>query len=212
MDLGGSFWMLVRIRRGTDKREGDKKARGGVDHEISVTRIERLSRRSGSSLSLGLCNLINLDPNNVAHLPNSRPSYQRRFSSLSFLEMSDQVFRRVGRGGAGNWYSEKDVKEAEKALAAAVVRPPSLPLPRISLSAQLTHISQPRRTSRPKNTPTRPLAHRTAPLTPVPVAEVPATSRKRTLRPPASRLSAPRSSAHAPPWPLRALASRGRRR
>ncbi|KAK0753357.1 hypothetical protein B0T18DRAFT_396576 [Schizothecium vesticola] len=34
--------------------------------------------------------------------------------------MSDQVFRRVGRGGAGNWYSEKDVKEAEKALAAAV--------------------------------------------------------------------------------------------
>ncbi|EFX00740.1 hypothetical protein CMQ_7742 [Grosmannia clavigera kw1407] len=28
--------------------------------------------------------------------------------------MSDEVFRRVGRGGAGNWYSKKDVEEAEK--------------------------------------------------------------------------------------------------
>ncbi|KAK4217963.1 hypothetical protein QBC37DRAFT_413641 [Rhypophila decipiens] len=27
----------------------------------------------------------------------------------------DQVYRRVGRGGAGNWYSKKDVEEAEKA-------------------------------------------------------------------------------------------------
>ncbi|KAM7202078.1 hypothetical protein V8F20_004532 [Naviculisporaceae sp. PSN 640] len=26
----------------------------------------------------------------------------------------DQVYRRVGRGGAGNWYSKKDVEEAEK--------------------------------------------------------------------------------------------------
>lgn len=41
--------------------------------------------------------------------------------------MSDQVYRRVGRGGAGNWYNEKDVKEAEKALAAAVVRPSLFP-------------------------------------------------------------------------------------
>lgn len=48
--------------------------------------------------------------------------------------MSDQVYRRVGRGGAGNWYNEKDVKEAEKALAAAVVRPQSLSSPHLSLS------------------------------------------------------------------------------
>ncbi|KAM7197751.1 hypothetical protein V8F33_005475 [Rhypophila sp. PSN 637] len=27
----------------------------------------------------------------------------------------DQVYRRVGRGGAGNWYSKKDVEEVEKA-------------------------------------------------------------------------------------------------
>ncbi|KAK0711089.1 hypothetical protein B0H67DRAFT_646496 [Lasiosphaeris hirsuta] len=32
---------------------------------------------------------------------------------------SDQVYRRVGRGGAGNWYSKKDVEEAEKLQAAA---------------------------------------------------------------------------------------------
>ncbi|KAK3944643.1 hypothetical protein QBC46DRAFT_373918 [Diplogelasinospora grovesii] len=28
--------------------------------------------------------------------------------------MSSDVFRRVGRGGAGNWYSKKDVEEADK--------------------------------------------------------------------------------------------------
>lgn len=28
--------------------------------------------------------------------------------------MSSEVFRRVGRGGAGNWYSKKDVEDAEK--------------------------------------------------------------------------------------------------
>lgn len=32
---------------------------------------------------------------------------------------ADQVYRRVGRGGAGNWYSKKDVEEAEKIQAAA---------------------------------------------------------------------------------------------
>lgn len=32
----------------------------------------------------------------------------------------DQVYRRVGRGGAGNWYSKKDVDEAEKAQQQAV--------------------------------------------------------------------------------------------
>ncbi|KAK3948889.1 hypothetical protein QBC32DRAFT_46857 [Pseudoneurospora amorphoporcata] len=31
--------------------------------------------------------------------------------------MSSEVFRRVGRGGAGNWYSKKDVEDAEKAAA-----------------------------------------------------------------------------------------------
>jgi len=31
---------------------------------------------------------------------------------------SEPVYRRVGRGGAGNWYSKKDVEEAEKAQAA----------------------------------------------------------------------------------------------
>ncbi|KAK5664052.1 hypothetical protein OQA88_266 [Cercophora sp. LCS_1] len=33
--------------------------------------------------------------------------------------MSDEVYRRVGRGGAGNWYSKKDVEAAEKAQAEA---------------------------------------------------------------------------------------------
>ncbi|KAK4456285.1 hypothetical protein QBC34DRAFT_420016 [Podospora aff. communis PSN243] len=32
---------------------------------------------------------------------------------------SSDVYRRVGRGGAGNWYSKKDVEEAEKAQASA---------------------------------------------------------------------------------------------
>jgi hypothetical protein len=31
--------------------------------------------------------------------------------------MSTDVYRKVGRGGAGNWYSEKDVKEAEDSIA-----------------------------------------------------------------------------------------------
>lgn len=31
--------------------------------------------------------------------------------------MSSEVFRRVGRGGAGNWYSKKDIEDAEKAAA-----------------------------------------------------------------------------------------------
>lgn len=28
------------------------------------------------------------------------------------MSNDDSVFRRVGRGGAGNWYSKKDVQEA----------------------------------------------------------------------------------------------------
>ena len=36
------------------------------------------------------------------------------------MSSTDQVFRRVGRGGAGNWYSKKDVEEAEKTQATAV--------------------------------------------------------------------------------------------
>jgi hypothetical protein len=36
---------------------------------------------------------------------------------------SSDVYRRVGRGGAGNWYSKKDVEEAEKAQASAVRLP-----------------------------------------------------------------------------------------
>lgn len=37
----------------------------------------------------------------------------------SMSSSSSDVFRRVGRGGAGNWYSKKDVEEAEKAQASA---------------------------------------------------------------------------------------------
>ncbi|KAK4114137.1 hypothetical protein N656DRAFT_767155 [Canariomyces notabilis] len=33
--------------------------------------------------------------------------------------MSSDVFRKVGRGGAGNFYSKKDIEEAEKATSAA---------------------------------------------------------------------------------------------
>jgi len=43
-----------------------------------------------------------------------RPEAQEAMSS------ADQVFRRVGRGGAGNWYSKKDVEEVEKTQATAV--------------------------------------------------------------------------------------------
>ncbi|KAK0722934.1 hypothetical protein B0T26DRAFT_641380 [Lasiosphaeria miniovina] len=34
--------------------------------------------------------------------------------------MSSEVFRRVGRGGAGNWYSQKEVNDAEKTLRADI--------------------------------------------------------------------------------------------
>ncbi|KLU87520.1 hypothetical protein MAPG_06519 [Magnaporthiopsis poae ATCC 64411] len=34
--------------------------------------------------------------------------------------MSDDVYRRVGRGGAGNFYSKKDVEDVEKASKAAI--------------------------------------------------------------------------------------------
>ncbi|KAK1751750.1 hypothetical protein QBC47DRAFT_390920 [Echria macrotheca] len=36
--------------------------------------------------------------------------------------MSEPVFRRVGRGGAGNWYSKKDVEEVQKNEAAAAAQ------------------------------------------------------------------------------------------
>jgi hypothetical protein len=38
--------------------------------------------------------------------------------------MASEVFQRVGRGGAGNWYSKKDVEEADRA---ALEVPPNLP-------------------------------------------------------------------------------------
>jgi len=34
--------------------------------------------------------------------------------------MSSEVFRKVGRGGAGNFFSKKDVEEVEEAAVAAV--------------------------------------------------------------------------------------------
>ena len=30
------------------------------------------------------------------------------------MSSSSEVFRRVGRGGAGNWYSKKDIDDANK--------------------------------------------------------------------------------------------------
>ncbi|KAH6850281.1 hypothetical protein B0I37DRAFT_371235 [Chaetomium sp. MPI-CAGE-AT-0009] len=39
--------------------------------------------------------------------------------------MSSDVFRRVGRGGAGNFYSKQDVQDAEKKASTTTVRPRS---------------------------------------------------------------------------------------
>jgi len=33
------------------------------------------------------------------------------------MSSSSDVFRRVGRGGAGNWYSKKDIEDANKVEA-----------------------------------------------------------------------------------------------
>jgi hypothetical protein len=44
--------------------------------------------------------------------------------------MSTDVFRRVGRGGAGNFYSQQDVQDAEKKAASTnTVRPTPSSLP-----------------------------------------------------------------------------------
>lgn len=44
--------------------------------------------------------------------------------------MSTDVFRRVGRGGAGNFYSKKDIQDAEKAsTAVTVTHSPTQPNP-----------------------------------------------------------------------------------
>jgi hypothetical protein len=39
--------------------------------------------------------------------------------------MSTDVFRRVGRGGAGNFYSKKDIQDAENASTEVQAVPPN---------------------------------------------------------------------------------------
>jgi hypothetical protein len=41
--------------------------------------------------------------------------------------MSTDVFRRVGRGGAGNFYSKKDIQEVENARTEVQATPPNPP-------------------------------------------------------------------------------------
>ncbi|KAJ4292325.1 hypothetical protein N0V88_005957 [Collariella sp. IMI 366227] len=62
--------------------------------------------------------------------------------------MTTDVFRRVGRGGAGNWYSKQDVQNAEKASQEAV-RPRSPNLP--SLTQSLTRTATNTTTSGTQN-------------------------------------------------------------
>jgi hypothetical protein len=40
--------------------------------------------------------------------------------------MASEVFRRVGRGGAGNWYSKKDVEDADKAALEVSLTQPNV--------------------------------------------------------------------------------------
>ena len=47
------------------------------------------------------------------------------------MSSSQDVYRRVGRGGAGNWYSKQDVEDADKAQL-EVKHPNKLPQPRNS--------------------------------------------------------------------------------
>jgi hypothetical protein len=52
----------------------------------------------------------------TAELFNIHPGLKELIQTGHSIDaMSSEVFRRVGRGGAGNWYSKKDIEDAGKA-------------------------------------------------------------------------------------------------